>query len=86
LTSDRGRDGGLICWVDAKSFRDTVDSDIYAVLVVGLEGAVGEGGVEEVADSERQALLRCGCLSSLLVFVAQPQRTKYLTISSSHLI
>lgn len=59
LGADGRGDGCLVSGVDTKGLADAVDGDVDRVLLLGLEGAVGEGGREEVADGQREALLWC---------------------------
>ncbi len=59
LGADDLGDGGVVGGVDAKGLADAVDGDVDRVFLLGLEGAVGQRGREEVADGQREALLGC---------------------------
>jgi len=62
--------GGGVGGVDVEAFGDAVGGDFDAVGVFGLEGAVFEGGGEEVDDGQREALAGVGGLGGVLVWVA----------------
>lgn len=55
-------EGGLVRGVDVEAFGDAVGCDFDRVGVFGLQGAVFEGGGEEVDDGEREALAGVGRL------------------------
>jgi hypothetical protein len=60
LAADCGGHGGFVAGVDFETFGDAVLRYFDAVGVIGSEGAIFEGGVKEIDNSERKALLG-GC-------------------------